>query len=104
MTKNNQTNSTQQKITLKPIVSPETIKGFYANNIQLTLQNEELIIDCVNFHIRNRTAVPGSRIYLSPIHTKRLYKSLEKLVEVRNQKGAKAKVFDQTGEIGYYTH
>ena len=92
------------KIQIKPVITPEALKGFYSTNMELTMQGEELIMDFFNVNVRTRTAILGSRIFINPNHAKRIYEALGRLIKKQSQVGDQINATsEQTGEIGFQT-
>lgn len=72
MNHNNSKQVGQQQIQLK--ISDETLKGTYANMVQVTHSPEEFVIDFMNIY--PPTGIVVSRVMLSPGHMKRIAAAL----------------------------
>ncbi len=91
----------QQNINVK--VDDDTLKGNYANNMQIAFSPEEFILDFMNLFPPQGIVV--SRIFLSPGHMKRMVNVLsDTLKKYEAQHGdIKAATAPTNQEIGFKT-
>lgn len=79
-------NQQQQQVQIK--ISDDTLKGVYANSMQISHTQEEFVIDYMNLYPPQ--GIVNSRVIVSPGHLKRMIAALEENLK---------KYEDQFGEI-----
>ena len=67
--------NTQENKSIQVQVSPEVLKGVYANQAQVAHTGEEFIMDF--FTIMPPAGTLSSRVVVSPSHFKRLFRAME---------------------------
>lgn len=96
-------NETPKQIQIKPVITPEALKGVYSNRVQITQQPEEIIFDFFSVNFPMRSAMLGSRIFMSRKHAEQLHMVLGKVLTAKPVAKPEAAQQEHTGEIGFQT-
>jgi hypothetical protein len=82
--------------------SDETLRGVYANLVQVQHTKEELVLDFMN--VFQPMATLNARVIMSPAHVKRLAMLLSSTIaNYEKQFGVVEASKEQDGEIGFHT-
>jgi hypothetical protein len=95
---NNQPNN-QQQVQLK--TDDQTLKGVYANLVQVNRTKEEFILDFINMFPPMATL--NSRVILSPAHAKRLAGLLANLMKQHEEQHGPVEAAEAPQEVGFNT-
>ncbi len=95
--------TTPQQPNINVKIDDETLKGKYANNMQVAFSGEEFVLDFMNLFPPQGTVT--TRVFLSPGHMKRIVAVLtDTLKKYEEQHGeVKAAIAPTTSEIGFKT-
>jgi hypothetical protein len=99
MTEVNQPNNQPQ---MQVKISDETLKGVYANMVQVGHTPEEFVLDFMNLF--PPTGVVSARVLMSPSHIKRFVSALSENIKRYEEQFGEIKVADQPQQkIGFRT-
>lgn len=94
-----QPNQGQQQFQLK--TDDQTLKGVYANLVQVNRTKEEFILDFINMFPPMATL--NSRVILSPAHAKRLAGLLTNLMKQYEDEHGAVEAAQEPQEVGFNT-
>ena len=93
-------NPNQNQIQIK--IDDDTLKGSYANAMQVFHSKEEFILDFMNLSPHQKIGIVNSKIIMSPGHLKRVIAALQdNLSKYENQFGKIEEADAPNSEIGF---
>ena len=79
----------EQQPNINVKITDETLKGVYANNVQISFTQEEFIVDFMNLFPPQ--GIVNSRVLLNPAHMKRVSAVLSNSIKEYEQKFGEVK-------------
>jgi hypothetical protein len=100
----NQQNNPNQQKQMQIKIDDNTLKGAYANAMQVSHSKEEFVLDYMNLSPHQGVGVITSRVIISPGHAKRMIAALsENLKKYEDQFGKIEEASAPNNELGFKT-
>ena len=91
----------EKKLQIK--IDDNTLKGVYANAMQVFHSKEEFVLDFMNLSPHQGVGIVNSRVIISPGHAKRMIAALSDNLKKYEDQFGKIEQADAPSELGFKT-